>query len=372
MKILYVTTVTSTVNAFLVPHIEQLCQAGHTVAIASFENQPLDPKLTAAGCQFWPMPFSRQALTTQHIASYRAIRQLVKQEGYTLIHTHTPIASFITRLACRHLPVRILYTAHGFHFSQQAAKRQWLLYYPLERLAARWTDGLITMNAEDYAAAQRLPLRQKNGAHLSHGVGFQAQPAPTSNLRHKIRARYGVAPNEQLLIFAAELSPRKNQARLIRLLPALKGLNMKLLLLGNGPATQEYQTLANSLGMSEQVIFAGYQNDVRPFLAAADIAVSSARQEGLPVNIMEALARNLPVVATDIRGHRDLIKPGINGYLYRTDTELIQHLKHLRDTPRPFQPAQVQQHLRPFALPQVKQELQQIYNQVSQQPVFKC
>lgn len=371
MKILYVTTVTSTVNAFLVPHIEQLCAAGHTVAIASCENQPLNPKLAAAGCKFWPIPFSRRALTPQHITSYHVIRQLIQREGYELVHTHTPIASFITRLACRNLPVRMLYTAHGFHFSQQAAKRQWLLYYPLERLAARWTDGLITMNAEDYAAAQKLPLRQADGAHLSHGVGFQATPAAETNLRQQIRARYGIAPDELVLIFAAELSARKNQGRLIRLLPALKKLNMKLLLLGTGPAAEAYRDLATQLGMQEQVIFAGYQADVQPFLQAADIAISSARQEGLPVNIMEALALNLPVVATDIRGHRDLIKPGINGYLYHTDTELIQALKRLQQTPQPFQAAQIQRHLQPFALPQVQAELQTIYNRVSAQPVFE-
>lgn len=123
MKILYVTTVTSTINAFLVPHIEQLVQEGHQVDVASAENQPLNPQLDQLGCQFYPIDFTRSALSLQHTRSYRQIRQLIKKRGYDVVHTHTPIASFIVRAASRDLAVKVVYTAHGFHFHQAASVR---------------------------------------------------------------------------------------------------------------------------------------------------------------------------------------------------------------------------------------------------------
>lgn len=363
MKILYVTTVTSTINAFLVPHIEQLVQEGHQVDVASAENQPLNPQLDQLGCQFYPIDFTRSALSLQHTRSYRQIRRLIKERGYDVVHTHTPIASFIVRAASRDLAVKVVYTAHGFHFHQAASRKNRMLYYSMERLAARWTDLLITINDEDYRNSQRLPVRGHVG--FTHGIGFRPgvnQLAEDFD-RETWRECYGYHERDTVLVYAAELSARKNQSRLIAVLPQLRE-SVKLLLLGDGPQRQDDELLAHQLGVSNRVTFAGYQTDITPFLAMADIAVSSSRQEGLPVNIMEALAFNLPVVATDIRGHQDLIKSGVNGFLYQTDDQLVTQIHLLLNQPAPFDPQAVQQLLANFSLERVQQELQQLYLQV--------
>ncbi|WP_367296690.1 glycosyltransferase [Loigolactobacillus coryniformis] len=359
MHLLYVTTVSSTINAFLVPHIQQLVAQGHRVDVACAENQPLAPELRGIS-QYWPIDFSRQAVSQQHWRSYRQIKCLVQQQNYDVIHTHTPIASFITRLACRKLPIKIIYTAHGFHFYDHAGWRPWLLYYPLEKIAARWTDILVTMNTEDYQNAQKLPLRQAGQVHLSHGVGIDLKQIPqfTATQRSALRLKYGIKPTDKLLIFAAELSPRKNQQLLLQALAQLD-THFKLILLGDGVAKTAYQQLAKELEIESRVIFAGYQTDVHRYLAAADIAVSSARQEGLPVNIMEALAHNLPVVASNIRGHRDLIRPGENGNLFTNLPELVQQIQKAAARP----PQNNAHYLQPFTLTNVQDELKQIYEQ---------
>lgn len=362
MKILYVTTVSSTINAFLIPHIEQLVNDGHQVDLACADNQPLDARLAKLGCHWWPIDFSRATMSAQHLHSYRQLRQLLHREKYDVVHTHTPIASFIVRLASHHLPIKVIYTAHGFHFHQAASHKNRLLFYSLERLAARWTDLLITINAEDHGNALKLPVRGQVG--FTHGIGFKPDLAtlPADFDRKKWRQRYQLDATDTVLVFVAELSKRKNQAQLILALPRLAA-DIKLLLVGDGPMQSAYKALAQQKKVADRVIFAGYQTHIAPFLAMADMAVSSSKQEGLPVNIMEALAADLPVIATDIRGHQDLIQSGTNGFLYQTSAELITQINFLRHQPVPFEAATVQTMLAKFSLHQVKKELAQLYQQ---------
>lgn len=363
MKILFVTTVSSTINAFLVPHIEELVRAGHHVDVACANNQPLDSQLTGLDCRWHPIDFSRSAVSAKHTHSYLQTRRLLKQGKYDVVHTHTPIASFIVRLASHGLPVKVVYTAHGFHFHKAASYKSRLLFYTMERLAARWTDLLITINNEDHDNASKLPVRGQVG--FTHGIGFQPSltKLPADFDRQAWRQRYQIKETDQVLVFAAELSGRKNQSQLIKILPRLNQ-SIKLLLLGDGPLKRQYADLVRQLGVSERVIFTGYQTNITPFLAMADIAVSSSKQEGLPVNIMEALAFNLPVVASDIRGHQDLIEPGTNGFLYQTEDQLIAQIHLITLQPALFDKTVVQEMLDQFSLNQVKQELTQLYQQV--------
>ena len=90
---------------------------------------------------------------------------------------------------------------------------------------------------------------------------------------------------------------------------------MKLLLAGDGDMEAEYQTLAKNLGVEGEIEFLGFRNDIPALMQITDAAISSSRQEGLPVNIMEAMGTGLPIIATDCRGNRDLIKNGENGLL---------------------------------------------------------
>lgn len=91
----------------------------------------------------------------------------------------------------------------------------------------------------------------------------------------------------------------------------------KLLLLGQGELMSEYQVDVKRKGMQEYVTFLGYRSDVNKICALSDVLVSASYQEGLPMNMIEAMAVGIPVVCSDIRGQRDLIKDGKNGYLFQ-------------------------------------------------------
>lgn len=98
--------------------------------------------------------------------SLRNLRGLVQLKGilekgdYQILHCHTPMGGVLGRLAAvklrRQGKIKVMYTAHGFHFYSGAPLLHWLLYYPMEKLLAQWTDVIITINQEDYDRAKRL------------------------------------------------------------------------------------------------------------------------------------------------------------------------------------------------------------------------
>ncbi|PLR73527.1 glycosyltransferase family 4 protein [Bacillus sp. UMB0728] len=320
MKILYVTTNSNTVNAFLVPHIKFLVEQGNEVDVACNIIQLINNELLTIGCKVHPVEFQRSPLKKENITAYKKVKEIIQNEKYDLIHVHTPVASFITRFACRkNKNVRVLYTAHGFHFYKGAPKVNWLLYYTIEKFAARWTDTLITMNDEDYEAAKKMKMRNGNSVFKVNGVGLNLKKflPQTKERKERLRIEYGFEQSELILIYVGELSYRKRQDLLIEAVGLLKEEipNLKLLLVGDGDLMSLYKKKVQQFEVNDQVVFMGYRKDVAQLMTLSDIAVSSSRQEGLPVNIIEAMATGLPIIVTDCRGNRDLISNGVNGLI---------------------------------------------------------
>lgn len=324
MKILFVTTISNTINAFLIPHIKLLIDQGNKVELACNLVEEINSDLIQLGCRMHNVNFQRNPFKKENITAYKKIKQIVATGGYELVHVHTPVASFMTRIACRKIAdVKILYTAHGFHFSKGAPLRHWIIYYPLEKIAARWTDGIIIMNDEDHGLVQKLKVRKKNSIHKVHGVGIDLNRfAPqTEERKIQLRKEYDYSVEEFIIIFVAELSLRKHQDLLIKTVSIAKKKipNIKLLLVGDGEFREYYERLIGSLGLENNVELLGHRNDISNLLIISDLAVSSSRREGLPVNIMEAMAIGLPLIVTDCRGNRDLVRNGVNGIVIKND-----------------------------------------------------
>ncbi|MCM3586976.1 glycosyltransferase family 4 protein [Mesobacillus maritimus] len=320
MKILYVTTISNTVNAFLIPHIKLLVEQGHQVEVAFNVVQDVSPDLIELGIKIHNVDFQRSPLQKGNLLAYKKIQHLVMEEGFELVHTHTPIASFITRMACRNTPnTKILYTAHGFHFYKGAPFKNWLIYYSMERVAAKYTDAIITINQEDYIEAQKLKLRIAKNIFKIHGVGIDIGKFIDVDFNKKVRLRkeYEYSTDDFILFYAAELNYNKHQDLLIDVVSILKDKipNIKLLLAGEGPLTKKYIEQVDRLGLRNNIEFLGFRKDIPNLLKLSDIAVSASRREGLPVNIMEAMATGLPIVLTDCRGNRDLVINNENGIL---------------------------------------------------------
>lgn len=315
-KILFCATVDYHFRAFHLPMMEWFQRRGWEVHVAAKGEL----ELPFADRKF-QLPFARSPLRPDNLKAYRKLKSLIEREQYDLIHCHTPTAGALTRLAARHVRqngAKVLYTAHGFHFHKGGPLASWLLYYPVEKWLASLTDCLITINSEDYTCAASRGFRAGQIRHV-HGVGVNTElfkPAEDA-ARKQLRKKHGYSDDQILMIYAAEFNENKNQELLLHAFAQLKpkAPKARLLLAGEGPKQEACKRLAAQLGIAHMVDFLGYRQDMGMLLPMCDVAVASSFREGLPVNIMEAMACGLPVVAAHNRGHAELIEEGRNGFL---------------------------------------------------------
>lgn len=265
------------------------------------------------------LPFEKSMTSPANLRAASQLRALMVKEGYRLVIAHTSLASFFTRLAAKGLSGRppIINMMHGYLFDDDSSFTKRTLLLGAEQLTARETDLLLTMNQYDHALAQKHRLGRRVANIPGVGVDFSALDRQTRSPAD-LRTAYGFSPNDFVLLYAAEFSKRKNQAMLIRALSALPS-HVKLLLPGRGALLDDCQELARQLGAADRVVFPGFVSPIAPLYRLADCAVSSSRSEGLPFNIMEAMYASLPVVATRVKGHTDLLTEGISGLLYPYD-----------------------------------------------------
>ena len=262
------------------------------------------------------IPFEKEMTSPRNVTAWRQLRRLMREEGYDLVSCHTSLASFFTRMAAAGLKNRpkVACVAHGYLFGEESSAAKNLLLGTAEKLAAPVTDLLLTMNRWDtrYARAHKL------GRQIAEipGIGLDtSRLEPVSEAeRAALRAEWGVGKHDLLLLYAAEFSDRKSQQVLIRAMTRLPE-QVKLALPGQGDLREACMSLARELGLEGRVRFPG-QVRMAPWYGAADLAVSSSRSEGLPFNIMEAMYCGLPVVASRVKGHTDLLEESEAGLLY--------------------------------------------------------
>lgn len=304
MKILYVTTISGTLNAFLVPHIKLLLDLGHKVDIACNVTNPINNDLIERGCRVFNLNFQRKPLRKQNYVAYKELQQIIEKEQYHVIHTHTPVASAITRSVCKNIPrIKVFYTAHGLHFYKGAPLKNWLIYYPLEKWLSKYTDTLITINHEDYELAHK-KMKAKKIVYVP-GVGFDLGKFGNPIVdRVSKREELGIPNDRILLLSVGELNKNKNHETIIR---AIAGMDVYYIIAGRGDKKEYLEEVAAEVGMTDRVKLLGYRTDVNELYAVADLFVFPSFREGLPVSLMEAMASGLPCAVSKIRGNTDLL-----------------------------------------------------------------
>jgi glycosyltransferase involved in cell wall biosynthesis len=289
MKFLYVTTVSNTINAFLVPHIKMLIDKGHQVDIACNITTELNPLIDEMGCKVHHVEFSRNPFSINNILAYKKIKKIINRENYSIIHTHTPNASAIVRLACRkNKKIKIVYTAHGFHFYKGAPLKNWLIFFPVEFWLSKFTDTIITINQEDYIRAKH--LLRPNKVEYMPGVGVDIRKihdVKVDKLR-KIK-EIGLPEDAFILLSVGELNRNKNHEVIIKSLARLKDSRVHYVICGSGNLKTKLENLAKKLDVSAKVHLLGHRSDIYEFYKIANVFVFPSFREGLSVALMEAM-----------------------------------------------------------------------------------
>lgn len=315
MKILYLTTISNTVNSFLIPHVKMLIEEGHQVDVAFNIEQEVKPEIYEMGCKIYELPLQRSPLKRDNFRAYKMLKNIITSEGYNLVHTHTPVASAIVRLVCKDLnSVRVFYTAHGFHFYKGAPILNWLVYYPIEKYLAKYTDTLITINQEDYQRAKKKFKAQR--VEYIPGVGIDLEKFCTMETDRDSKLNELNLPKDAFVILSVgELNKNKNHEVVIKAIAKIDNSNIHYLICGQGKLDNHLRELSNGLGIGCQVHLLGFRNDIADICKISDLFAFPSYREGLSVALMEAMANGLPVVCSSIRGNSDLIEVGKGGYL---------------------------------------------------------
>lgn len=366
-KVLYVTTVSRTINAFLIPHINMLLDNGYEVHCACSIDKPVDKELQRRGVKIFEVPFSRNPLGIGNIKAFIKLEELQRINDYDIVHVHTPIAAIYGRLLKLNFPsLRVIYTEHGYHFLKGGSKLGWILYYPIEKIMAKFTDVTININKEDYEITKE-KLKPKK-CYLLNGVGLDLdkyKKLSSKEIQEK-RKEFGLKDKDFVVLMVAEINKNKNHIQLINAMDILKDKypNIKVLCIGDGTLKESLEKQIILRNLQNNIFMLGYRLDVNKLINISDIGILLSRREGLPRNIMEFMACGRKVIATDIRGCRDLICDETIGILvnvgdYESTAKAIEKYYILND--KSFE---VSKEIRKYDIETINSELLKIYEDV--------
>ena len=318
-KLLYIASSFGHLASFHQPYTDWLAQQGYEVHAAAGGEQ----RALRGVSRYIPLPFEISMFSPRNFAAVLQLRSLLRRENYAMISLHTSLAAFFTRLAVQLLPKRqrpvVMNTAHGYLFDDSTPLLKRTLLLSAERMTAPVTDWLLTMNRQDEQIAKRYRLGRHIVPPPGMGIALTRFSPPSQEEKRALRRAIELPENALVLIYAAEFSSRKNQRMLINAMPELP--NAVLLLPGRGALLDDCRTLAQQKGVADRVRFPGFTSNIEQYYRAADLCVSSSRSEGLPFNVMEAMACGLPAVLSDVKGHEDLVRSGENGLLFPYDDQ---------------------------------------------------
>lgn len=357
-KILFCASTASHIKNFHTPYMAAFAQCGYEVSTATGDTGEI-----AGAQQSFTLPFYKSFFSFKNIRAIFAVRKLILKEQFDIVSLHTTLAAAVVRAALLTIPKRrrprVFYTCHGYLFGENDGFAR-LKYLLPEKLCAKVTDVLMVMNREDERIAHRYRLSSGSIQYIN-GMGLLpgrfTTPSPDEHIAAK-RA-LGFLPEQVLFVYIAEFSKRKNHSQLLTAFAAAASQipNAQLLLAGTGALLEDCRQLVSQLGVANQVHFLGYVNDTPTLLAGCDVCVSTSLIEGLPFNIMEAMASGLDVIASDIKGHRELAECCPNFTLFDEPSALPNLLTAAAQFPLHRHPAEISH----FMLPQVLPELMHIY-----------
>jgi glycosyltransferase involved in cell wall biosynthesis len=266
--------------------------------------------------------------------SLLTITRVLIRERPDIVHTHTPKAGLLGRVAAflARVPVRI-HTYHGHGFSGYLGKTGSAAVIATEWLLNRLSTHVIAISksqAAEITSKYRVAPASKvtiicNGIDLSRFASADLE-------RSEARRELGISGDEVLVVWAGRFTPIKDVPLLLRVAErAVQTPKVKVLILGEGP---QRETVVEAARRNHSIQYGGWYEDMKPIWAAADIALLTSKNEGTPMSLIEAMAAGRPFVAMEVGGIQDLAVPplvttpsgckqALNGYLTSRDPEAI-------------------------------------------------
>ena len=314
-KVLICASRVSHIRNFHLPYIEYFTNKGYEVDIA-VEGNTDNPMIHRC----YDVAFTKNPLSPDNIKTIFKLRRIIKDGGYDIVYSNSTLAGAALKLAVMLVgkpKPYFVHISHGYMFGEKGGIKS-KIYLVAEKLTKSPVDALAVMNREDMELARKYKLGKN--LHYIHGMGLVTEAFPEISQRERLefRKKAGADENTKVMLCIGEFSKRKNQTMLIEALEIISARhkNVMLMFAGEGKTLEECRKLTEKYELSAQIRFLGQVSNVNLLYRSCDILVSASKMEGLPFNVMEAMYCGLPVAASDIKGHSDLIVNDENGLLF--------------------------------------------------------
>lgn len=326
-RILYCASTASHIVNFHLPYLKHFKGQGWQVDVAVGGTTRPIPYAD----QVIELPLEKSLAAVGNLQAVRSVQSLLVENRYDLISTHTALAGSVARLAVKLVGKqyrgKVAHTSHGYFFNGRGSLAE-IAYLEAEKYLSSVTDVLMVMNEVDYQLAIQYQLGKKIVCIPGMGIELSKFSVAGPEEKETLKRDAGYQVTDFLIVYAAEMSKRKNQRELLRAfaMALSQEPSMHLILAGDGALMAEYQELARKLRIGEKVCFPGYIRDIASLYKMCDLAVTTSKCEGLPFNVMESMACGLPVVASKIKGHMDLLGDNSNSLYELSDEKMLAEL----------------------------------------------
>jgi glycosyltransferase involved in cell wall biosynthesis len=337
LKIAQVATSDVSVRLLLLDQIKALEADGHDVIAVCAAGSWIE-SIRSAGVRVETVPMEREVAPLRDLRSLMALRDCFRRYKFDVVHTHTPKAGLLGPLAAQMAGVsHVVHTIHGLLFHDQMSRSRQAFFWLPEKFTAKFCDELLSQSREDIERAVRSKLcAPEKIAYIGNGINVDHFAPRLDYDRATTLREVGIDESDFVVASVGRLVKEKGFMELFAAAEILRPRrpNFKFVVIGPREKDQK-DALDNDymddLQRREIVHFINWSDDLRPWYAAMDIFVLPSYREGIPRACMEAAAMTRPVVATDIRGCREVVCNGETGVLVppRNVTYLVAAIERL-------------------------------------------
>lgn len=325
-KIVQITALDSTMKGLIgLLNIRSL-DAGYEVHCICSPGQDTK-ELLDRGYIVHPVKIDRKISPLKNLKNIIKISKIIKKINPDIVHVHTPVASVIGRIASKIAGVKnIIYTAHGFYFHEGMNKKQYKLFFNIEKWIGRFcTDYIFTQSKEDFQLAKDNKFlkssKSKNYLHISNGIDIDNRfniDNFKESLKKDIREHLKIENDSLIITFIGRMVKEKGILDLLEAIDIVSSdYKVDLIAMGSVVESERDQTLNSYIEKNDKknVHFIGRVSNVEDYLYTSNVFILPSYREGMPRSIIEAMAMKNAIIATDIRGSREEVIDGFNGFL---------------------------------------------------------
>lgn len=310
MKIVYIITrsdVLGGASIHLLDLAKGMISRGHQVHILVGGTGAFTRELKKNNINYSSLPHLKREISLIHdVLGYWEIKKHLKRLKPDVVHCHSSKAGLLGRLAAKSLNLPVVFTAHGWAFTEGISATKQKIYSKIEQFLINFSDHIITVSEFDRIYGFNFGVGSPDKVTTVHN-GIPLQDSQSTEVKQ--------IDQPCKVIMVARFDDQKDQITLIQALGLLKNKNFVMEFIGSGPTLEFCKEEANKLGLADKIKFLGQQRNVKDFLNSSDIFVLSTNYEGFPLTILEAMRAKLPVIATDVGGNNESIIDKKIGFL---------------------------------------------------------